>query len=206
MPRAFARDEPDAWRTVDGIESQGVRGTDTCVIDGRCFYVRGRILVPIIGLPEPLIWGLWVEVSQDSFKRFGELWDVALREHEPPMPGQLANDIPVYPRTIGLPCRLVLKNARRRPSIEIEAGDHPLAIEQYRGITLDRIEEIASQVLQHSGHTDSWHALANSDASPKRGYSAAVARFGWPKAGAISSMKRCICSRTKVSGRLPKLK
>jgi hypothetical protein len=150
MPRAFARDEPDAWRTVDGIESQGVRGTDSCVIDGRRFHVRGRIVIPIIGHPEPFIWGLWVEVSQDSFRRFGELWDVALREHEPPMPGQLANDIPVYPRTIGLPCRLVLKNARRRPSIEIEAGDHPLAIEQRNGITLDRVKEIASLVLRHA--------------------------------------------------------
>jgi hypothetical protein len=128
-----------------------VRGTDSCVIDGRYFHVRGRIVIPIVGQAEPFIWGLWARVSQESFKRFGELWDIEDREQESPMLGRLANDIPVYPPTLDLPCRLVWKNARRRPSIEIEAGDHPLAIEQRHGITLDRVQEIASTVLRHPG-------------------------------------------------------
>lgn len=37
-----------------------------------------------------------------------------------------------------------------RPVIELEPTDHPLAVEQRTGITLDRVREIAAALL-HSG-------------------------------------------------------
>jgi hypothetical protein len=44
----------------------------------------------------------------------------------------------------------MMKNARRHPSFELDSPDHPLAIEQRNGITLDRVKEIASLVQRHS--------------------------------------------------------
>jgi hypothetical protein len=114
------------------------------------FRVRGRIVIPIVGHNDPFIWGCWASVSRDGFERFGKLWDAPVRDHEPPLPAQLANDNPIYPATLGLACNVVMKNARRRPSFDIQPADHPLAVEQRNGITLDRIKEIASRVLRHS--------------------------------------------------------
>src|SRR5262245_37468837 len=105
---AYASAAPDAWRAVPE-EEQGDRGTiwtDTCVIDQQQFFVRGRILIPVIGHKEPFIWGLWASLSQESFARYGQLWDVEKREHEPLLPGSLANHIPVYPETLGLKCKV----------------------------------------------------------------------------------------------------
>jgi hypothetical protein len=152
LPMAYALDEPDLWRSLDEEDRphRGVIGTDTCVIDDEHYFIRGRIVIPVIDCKEPFIWGSWASVSKQSFVRFGQLWDVAIREDEPPMPGRFGSDIPIYPATADLPCRIVMKNTRRRPSFEIEAPDHPLAIEQRNGITLDRVKEIAALVLRHS--------------------------------------------------------
>ncbi|SFF35346.1 hypothetical protein SAMN05421541_109131 [Actinoplanes philippinensis] len=38
----------------------------------------------------------------------------------------------------------------RRPLIELEPSDHPLAVEQRTGITLDRVRQIAETLL-HPG-------------------------------------------------------
>ena len=124
-------------------------GTDSCVIDHEEFFIRGRIVIPVIGRKEPFIWGCWASVSEQSFARFGELWDVKSRENEPPLPGRLASDIPLYPGTVGLACKIIMKNAGKRPSFELEATDHPLANEQRNGMTLDRVKEIASVVMRH---------------------------------------------------------
>jgi hypothetical protein len=148
---AYALDEPDPWGAVPEEERQyrGVLGSDTCTIDGQ-FYIRGRIVIPVIGSNDPFIWGTWAAVSKESFARFGALWDVEKREHEPPFAATLSNDIPIYPKTFGLKCHVMMKNARKRPSFVLEAADHPLAAEQRDGITLDRVKEIAAKILRHA--------------------------------------------------------
>jgi hypothetical protein len=152
LPFAFALDEPDAWHQVPAAERRHrcVLGTDTCVIDGQRFHIRGRVVIPVIGQSEPFIWGVWASVSKDDFARYGKLWDVSVREHEPPLPGELASDIPIYPKTLGLKCRINLRNERKRPWFEIESTDHPLAIEQRNGIALDRVKEIAAVIQRHA--------------------------------------------------------
>jgi hypothetical protein len=150
---AYALDEPDAWRAIPEAERRyrGVLGTDTCTIDGGQFFIRGRVVIPVIGYDEPFRWGIWASVSKESFERYGRLWDVAVREHEAPISGVLASDVPIYPATSNLRCSIHLRNARKRPSFAIEPADHPLAAEQRNGITLDRVKEIAAVVQRHRG-------------------------------------------------------
>lgn len=152
LPLAFALDEPDPWRALPDTErfSRGVLSTDGCVIDGKEFYIRGRLVIPLIARSESFVWGTWVSVSEQSFNRIGELWDLEIRDHEPPIAGKLCSDIPIYPSTSGLACTLHLQNARRRPSIILEPSAHPLAVEQRNGITLDRVKEIAAAVQRHA--------------------------------------------------------
>ena len=150
LPLAYAFSEPDAWREIlpEHRRWRGVLGTDSCTIDRDRHFVRGRIVLPVSSGGE-FIWGVWAEVSKAGFKRFGELWDIVAREREPPILGTLANAIMIYPQTLGLACRIHLKNDRMRPIFRIERHDHPLGIEQSDGITLDRVKAIASKVYEH---------------------------------------------------------
>jgi hypothetical protein len=43
--------------------------------------------------------------------------------------------------------RLHFRNDKRRPTIELEPTDHPLAVEQRKGITLARAWEIVHQYM-----------------------------------------------------------
>lgn len=157
LPFAYALDEPDAWHAIPEAERQGrgVLTKDQCAIDNREFYIRGRMEIPVIGDREShiwgaFVWGVWVSVSADSFDRIGQLWDVKIREHEPPISGWLGNDISIYPPTFNLKCNLHLRNDGQRPSIVLEPTNHPLAAEQRSGISLERVKEIAATVLRHS--------------------------------------------------------
>jgi hypothetical protein len=78
------------------------------------------------------------------------LWDAEIRASEPPMFGWLCNDLGVYPTTFGLKTLVHLRDAGQRPLIELEPTDHPLAVEQREGISLQRVEEIAAEAS--AGH------------------------------------------------------
>ena len=65
------------------------------------------------------------------------------------MGNRLCNELSVYPSTSGLKTKVHLRNKGVRPFVELEPTDHPLAVEQRKGIRLQRVEEIASVLLQH---------------------------------------------------------
>ena len=56
--------------------------------------------------------------------------------------GWFSNRLKGYPETLNLKCQVRPRSGRQRPLIELEPTDHPLAVEQRDGITLDRIFEI----------------------------------------------------------------
>ena len=33
--------------------------SDVCVVDGKYFFVRGCIEIPVHGADEPFVWGVW---------------------------------------------------------------------------------------------------------------------------------------------------
>jgi hypothetical protein len=135
----------------DEVDTRVVITPDQCVIDNRDFYIRGRIPIPIHGpagdLDEPFIWGVWAEISPKNFIRTFELWDTPGREAEPPFPGYLNSEITVYGPTINLEVDIHTQVVGRRPHFFIKDPDHPLAREQREGISLERLEEIAIQIL-----------------------------------------------------------
>jgi hypothetical protein len=48
---------------------------------------------------------VWVEISEDAFKRFADLWEIDGREAEPPTPGRLADgsEVSLRLRPLGEP-------------------------------------------------------------------------------------------------------
>jgi hypothetical protein len=149
LPLSYSVKAPLAIAAISSeeLEQRVVFSPDQCVVDGRDFYLRGRISVPVEGRDEPFIWGVWAEVSPKSFIRTNELWTVEGRENEAPFPGWLDTELFLYGDTINLEVRVQTMPVGRRPHFEIADEEHPLAIEQRRGITLDRVQQIAEAIL-----------------------------------------------------------
>jgi hypothetical protein len=117
--------------------------TDVCVVDGEFFFVRGCLDIPVHGEEDEFSWGVWVSLSKSNFETFGRYRDVPKRSHIGPFFGWLSAElVPLYPSTENLKTRVHIRDDGIRPFIELEPTDHPLAVEQREGITVDRVAEI----------------------------------------------------------------
>jgi len=92
-------------------------------------------------------WGVWVSVPKESFRYILDKWTAEIPADEPAIPGQLCNRIDGYPESTGLRCSIHLRSDLR-PRIVLEPTEHPLAVEQREGITLERVK----QIFAESGH------------------------------------------------------
>jgi hypothetical protein len=151
MP-AFGWDYPVQYLDIpeDERETRCDLGTDDCVIDDEWFFVRGCLEIPVIGEEEMLSWGVWVSLSEESFAEWTEAFHMEERSHLGPYFGWLAAAISYYPNTVNLKTLVHLRNNGMRPSIELEPTDHPLAIEQRDGITVERVAEIYASVMHRA--------------------------------------------------------
>ena len=130
---------------------------DVCVIDGQQFFIRGCLEIPVLEGHGPLIWGVWVSLSEKSFQRVLELWETPGRETEPSFFGWMCTVLPLYPDTLSLKTQVHLRPVGSRPFVELEPTDHPLAVEQREGITEARLREIA-RALAPGRSPNSWRS------------------------------------------------
>lgn len=121
--------------------------SDTCIVDDEFFFVRGSLELPVIGEADPFVWGLWVSLSRDSYKEYMENFDSPSRVSLGPYFGWLSASLDIYPETENLRTHVHPRAPGTRPFIELEATDHPLAVEQHLGITIDRVAEIYSHYM-----------------------------------------------------------
>lgn len=104
--------------------------------------------IPVTGSDDVFSWGVWISLSRENFSHAADLWDTPGRESANPYFGWLTTELPLYsPSTINLKTHVHTRPVGERPYIELEPTDHPLAIEQRTGITLERVREIAEAVL-----------------------------------------------------------
>ncbi len=122
-------------------------GTDDCVIDEEFFFVRGCLEIPVIGEVEPFSWGVWVSLSQANYLQWVKYNESEKRSHIGPFFGWLNAWIKPYPDTISLKTNVHLRDDGIRPFIELQSTDHPLAIEQRMGITVERVAELYAQMM-----------------------------------------------------------
>ncbi|HEX4570880.1 MAG TPA: DUF2199 domain-containing protein [Dongiaceae bacterium] len=154
LPLDYGFQAPDYWVGLSEEERNrlGRLDRDVCTVrheDGRHIFIRGCLEIPIIGSDERLVWGVWVSVSEQSFARILELWDLPVGNDEPPRFGWLCNSIQGYPDTLHLPANIRLRNDGIRPAIELHRSAHPLCREQENGISLGRVEELAAGLRVH---------------------------------------------------------
>jgi hypothetical protein len=149
LPLDYAFKSPDHWHGLPEEERvrRGYCSSDFCEIDGTDLFIRGCIDVPIRGGPERFSWGAWVSLSAASMARAKELFDRDPEPGEAPRFGWLCNCISIYPDTLNLRTQVRFQPGNQRPLIVLEPTDHPLAVEQREGITLDRVKEIVAALM-----------------------------------------------------------
>jgi hypothetical protein len=90
----------------------------------------------------------WVSVSEEDIVRMAEVWETPGRESLPPVPGTLANSIPVFEEpTLGLRVLVHTQPLGLRPHVELVEDGHRLAVEQREGITHDAFVHRVGQLL-----------------------------------------------------------
>ncbi|HWU73389.1 MAG TPA: DUF2199 domain-containing protein [Sphingomonas sp.] len=148
MP-SFAVDAPPYYYDVPETEraERCELTTDTCIVDDEYFFVRGCVDIPVHGESEPFSWGLWVSLSRPSFEEFVSLFGVPVRDQHGPYFGWLSACLAVYPDIENLKTHVHIRNHGVRPYIELEPTDHPLAIEQREGISVERVAEIYASCM-----------------------------------------------------------
>ena len=114
---------------------------DLCQLDTR-FFIRCVLPVPFTERPGHFGWGVWLEVDWATFKRYLDVYERDATE-EPIAQGLLANEIPVYRNSRGLPATMRFGTASQRPTIRFSAeAQHQCADEQRAGINDRRYHEI----------------------------------------------------------------
>ncbi len=87
-------------------------------------------------------------LSRDNFSRAADMRHAPGREAEGPYFGWLSTELSPYsPSTVNLKTHVHTRPVGQLPFIELEPTEHPLAVEQRHGITLDRVRDIAAAVL-----------------------------------------------------------
>jgi hypothetical protein len=157
---AFAAEAPVPWLAAsEEVRARSELSSDQCVIEhaqGTSFYLRGCIEIPILGLakvvgkktrPRHAEWGVWCSLSERSFVDVSAHWSDPERVKYGPYFGWLSTVIPSYPDTMGLKTMVHTRALGVRPRVELEATDHPLAVHQREGITLEAWMALVERLL-----------------------------------------------------------
>ena len=134
---------PDPYFSVPESERAArVKGNvDTCAIDDEAFYIRGVILIPLVGTGEHFGLGVWVSQKRENFRTYLDNYDSA---EIGPFFGWLSNSVPFYePDTWAMKTMAHFQGGKRRPLIELAPCDHPLYVDYSQGVSLDRAWRIA---------------------------------------------------------------
>ena len=151
LPLCFGAEAP--WRELvpEAEFARRVELTkDQCVVDGKVFFIRGRIEIPILDFPELLALSVWSSLSETSFRHMTERWEDEDRGSDAPYFGWLSNSIAVYPETLNLKVSVQSRAPGLVPLFTVEPTEHALAVDQHSGISVGRWHELAHKFL-HEG-------------------------------------------------------
>jgi hypothetical protein len=150
---SFGTAAPLQWNLFSEEErSRSLLGGDQCEInssEGRSFYIRACLEIPIQGTDRSFTWGVWCSLSEQSYDDVSEHWNDPARSGIGPHFGWLCTKIPGYPDTAFLKTRVHQRDVGVRPSVELEATDHPLPIDQRNGIEEHRLKELLMELWHH---------------------------------------------------------
>jgi hypothetical protein len=150
---SFAFLAPDHYDELsDEQKAANKLSDDLCVIDrdGETYrFVRAVLEIPIHGVSDPFLWGVWVSLSERSFERYVETFDRPIAGEG--FFGWVCNDIDLYPSENMRAADVIVQAGNNRPKVILHRRDHPrtdaLAIDQVQGISIARAQELAEAAM-----------------------------------------------------------
>lgn len=141
---AWAYRRPDPWLGLsDEQKAQGQCTDDLCRTPDGDFFVRAVLKLPLIGGPDPAFeFGVWGSLSETNFRKYIETFDADDQSRIGSMFSFLSNEVRGFPDSFALKATLHAQDGRKRPLMEIEPTDHPLAIAQRDGIAFSKVLDI----------------------------------------------------------------
>jgi O-acetyl-ADP-ribose deacetylase len=144
LPLCFGAEAP--WRATgvppDEFKTRVELNDDLCVVDGKHFFIRGNIVLPVQESDKEFVWSVWCSLSEESFRHVNTRW------HDPHRAGDgyfgwLCTALPCYETTtIHLKTNVRSRDVGVCPLVELQETDHPLYEEQRHGISWQRVHEI----------------------------------------------------------------
>jgi hypothetical protein len=110
--------------------------SDFCIMEGRHYFIRCVMEAPVHGFSQRFGWGVWCKVDWKSYKLCWDRFEDSDNDGIAPLKGTLANNLRHYPDTLGRSCTIQLQNDRMRPLAMLDNAEHPLAIHQIEGMSL----------------------------------------------------------------------
>ncbi|WP_406603514.1 DUF2199 domain-containing protein [Nocardia aurantia] len=116
LPLSYGSPAPAYWHSDLEDRPDSFLAQEECVIGGEQFFLRGRVVLPVVDTGQEFDWGVWVSVSRTSYERIIEIWDDPQRVSEPPFFGWLSSDIDGYqPTTLNLKTRVHTQRSATAP-------------------------------------------------------------------------------------------
>ena len=154
---SFGAEAPLQWDILSQEErSRSLLTDERCEIEtdeGRSFYIRACLEIPIRDTGRSFSWGVWCSLSEKSYLEVSDHWEDPARERLGPYFGWLCTKIPGYPDTAFLKTMVHQRAVGVRPAVELESKDHPLAVEQREGIKESRLQAIVTELLHGKSST-----------------------------------------------------
>jgi hypothetical protein len=169
---SFGTDAPLQWDLLSEDErARSLLGGEQCEIEseeGHSFYIRGCLDIPIRGAGRAFTWGVWCSLSERSYHEIADHWEDSDRGSIGPHFGWLCTKVPGYPDTAFLKTMVRQRGVGVRPLVELEATEHPLAVDQREGIEEERLRSIVIGLLHEGGQQ---HASPNGGPAKRSGNS-----------------------------------
>lgn len=130
------------------VQDKGELGSDLCLYedeDGMHYFIRVVLNIPIIGVTEPFMWGVWVSLSKESYDHYVETYD------EPDEGngyfGWFCNYLPWYSDTYAMATDVRPQTGGDRPYLELHESEHELYLDYANGISIEKAQEIAEKCM-----------------------------------------------------------
>ncbi|MCG9630417.1 DUF2199 domain-containing protein [Vibrio sp. Isolate30] len=142
---SFSFRAPDPYlEQPDEIQEAGKLGTDLCYykdLDGYHYFARVVIEIPIIGMADPFLWGVWVSLSRESYEHYLDTYE------EPDVNknyfGWLCNYLPYYESTYAMATDVCPRVDGERPYLVIHETEHEFYSDYINGISVEKAQKIA---------------------------------------------------------------
>jgi hypothetical protein len=124
--------------------SRCVLTADQCVVDGKEFYVRASLAIHVHEAESPLLYGVWVSLSGEHYRRFSASFDDRSRQAGESYFGWLCTPLMGYPDTLLLKTYVHVQPWPERPLVELEPTTHPLSVDYHHGVSIERALELVA--------------------------------------------------------------